>query len=126
MNERYFMKQICSRIMNKNNQIVFVGIITNNAKLITGLSTNRCRNSILATKIIKCPSVCEIFALIKNCDMKEIWHRRELAYITIESSQSVIVILPLTYDKEKFVVFLIDDIENNNLEPMIEEIVFGL
>lgn len=130
MNERDCMKQICLRIMNKNNKILFVGIMNATAKLITGLSNHGLRTPIMLSKIRKYPSWYEIFAFLHNCDLKKTWHKREVIYVTLESSGSVLAILPLTIDKEKFVVFLINNKENNDIAPTIaptiEEILYEI
>lgn len=125
MNEITALKQICSRIINKNKKIIFVGIITAKAKLITGASKDGFRNIIIPSKIRKYQSWYEIIAFINNCDLNKIWRMREVIYVTLENSESILVIMPLTIDK-KFVVFLINNKENNDLVPTIEKILYEL
>lgn len=125
MNEITALKQICSRIINKNKKIIFVGIITAKAKLITGASKDGFRNLIIPSKIRKYQSWYEIIAFINNCDLNKIWCMREVIYVTLENSESILVIMPLTIDK-KFVVFLINNKENNDLVPTIEKILYEL
>jgi len=122
------MKQICLRMLDKNKKIDFVGIIGKNAKLITGRSNNMVKDLTFDCKISQeLPSMFEIFELIKNCDFKKVWHEGELAYSTIESCKLILVILPLTKNRQEFICFLLTNDQNkDNIEPMIEEVLFGL
>lgn len=122
------MKQICFRMLDNNKKIDFVGIIGKNAKLITGRSNNTVKDLTFNCKIgQKLPSMLEIFELIKNCDFEKVWHEGELAYSTIESCKLILVILPLTNDRQEFICFLLTNDQNkDNVEPMIEEVLFGL
>ena len=128
MIERNFMKQICFRMVDNNKKIDFVGIIGKNAKLITGRSNNTVKDLTFDWKIgQELPSMLEIFELIKNCDFEKVWHEGELAYSTIESCKLILVILPLTNDRQEFICFLLTNDQNtDNVEPMIEEVLFGL
>jgi len=122
------MKQICLRMLDKNKKIDFVGIIGKNAKLITGRSNNMVKDLTFDCKISQeLPSMFEIFELIKNCDFEKVWHEGELAYSTIESCKLILVILPLTKNRQEFICFLLTNDQNkDNIEPMIEEVLFGL
>lgn len=122
------MKQICFRMLDNNKKIDFVGIIGKNAKLITGRSNNTLKDLTFDCKIgQELPSMLEIFELIKNCDFEKVWHEGELAYSTIESCKLILVILPLTNDRQEFICFLLTNDQNkDNVEPMIEEVLFGL
>jgi hypothetical protein len=122
------MKQICLQIICKNKKVDFVGIIGKNAKLITGRSNNTVKDLTFDCKISQeFPPVLEIFELIKSCDFEKVWHVAGLAYSTIESCKLILVILPLTNDKQEFICFsLTNDQDKDNVEPMIEEVLFGL
>jgi len=122
------MKQICLQMLNNNKKVDFVGIIGKNAKLITGKSNNMVKDLTFDSKIIQeLPQVLEIYELIKSCDFEKEWHVGELAYLTIESCKLILVILPLTNDRQEFICFLLTNDQNkDNVEPMIEEVLFGL
>jgi len=126
MDERHHMKRICSKILNKNNKIIFVGVVNPNAKLLTGASKHYFRDSSLQSRISKYPYWYEIFTFIQNCDLKDISYPSEVVCVTLESSTSMLVILPLNYEKDKFVVFLLNNKEKQDLEPSIEEILYEI
>ncbi|HJS63913.1 MAG TPA: hypothetical protein VJ767_03535 [Nitrososphaeraceae archaeon] len=122
------MKQICLQMLDNNKKIDFVGIIGKNGKLITGRSNNMVKDLTFDYKISQeLPPVLEIFELMKNCDFEKVWHEGELAYSTIESCKLILVILPLTKNGQEFICFLLTNGQNkDNVEPMIEEVLFGL
>ena len=122
------MKQICLRMADNNKKIDFVGIIGKNAKLITGKSNSMVKVLTFDPKIIQdLPPVLEIFELIKSCDFEKVWHVGELAYLTIESCKLILVILPLTDERQEFMCFLLTNDQNqDDVEPMIEEVILGL
>ncbi|MDX1372860.1 MAG: hypothetical protein R3321_10340 [Nitrososphaeraceae archaeon] len=126
MYERHVMKRICSKILNKNNKIIFVGVVNPSGKLLTGASKHCFRDSSLQSRISKFPCWYEIFTFIKNCDLKDISYPSEVLCVTLESSTSILVILPLNYEKDKFVVFLLNNKEKQDLEPSIEEILYEI
>ncbi|MGB9168820.1 MAG: hypothetical protein WCB31_07835 [Nitrososphaeraceae archaeon] len=128
MIQRNFLKQICLQVLDNNKKVDFVGIIGKNAKLITGKSNNIVKDLTFDSNIIQeLPPVLEIFELIKSCDFEKAWHEGELAYSTIESCKLILVILPLTNDRQEFICFLLTNYQNkDNVEPMIEEVLFGL
>jgi hypothetical protein len=122
------MKQICLQMLDNNKKVDFVGIIGKNAKLITGKSNNMVKDLTFDSKIIQeFPSVFEIFELIKSCDFEKVWHVGELAYSNIQSCKLILVILPLYNARQEFICFLLTNDQNtDNVEPMIEEVLFGL
>ena len=126
MYERHGIKRICSKILNKNNNIIFVGVVNPNAKLLTGASRHDFKDSFRQSRISKNPCWYEIFTFIKNCDLKDISYPGEVVCVTLESSTSILVILPLNYEKDKFVVFLLNNKEKKNLQPSIEKILYEI
>ena len=128
MNQRNFMKQICLQLLNTNKKLDFVGIIEKNAKLITGRTRNMAKDLTFDSKINQeFPPALEIFELIKSCDFEKVWQFGELAYSTSESCKLILVILPLTHHRKEFICFLLTNDQNkDNVEPMIEEVLFGL
>lgn len=126
MYERHVMKRICSKILNKNSKIIFVGIINPNAKLLTGASKHSFTDLSPHPRLLKYPCWYEIFTFIQNCDLNDISYPSEVLCVTLESSTSILAILPLNYDKDKFVVFLLNNKEKQNLEPSIEEILYEI
>ena len=128
MIQRNFMKQICLQMLDNNKKIYFVGILGKNAKLITGKSNNMVKDLTFDfEKMQDLPLVLEIFELIKSCDFDRVWHVGELAYLTIESCKLILVILPLTNDRQEFMCFLLTNDQNqDDVEPMIEELLLRL
>ena len=100
---------MCSNIINKFDNIIYVGIVDKNAKLLVGKWKN-VENEIIeaVTSQSQFPQTYEIYHVLKNINDKLSYLKSDdFGYVIITKNKFKLIVIPLSPNRTKYICIFI-------------------
>lgn len=120
------MNLICTNIINKFENIVYVGIVNEDTKLLVGKSNNF-ENDLITTTQYQFPNINEIYNVLKNINNKLSYLKSgDFGYVIVTKNKFKFIVIPLLSNRTTYIcIFIVisDKLPKNLIHKILEFVI---